>query len=176
MNFYPRSFNLYLLAAVLLTAVCGCQSTKKEDKHLAMLRIHIENRAQLPSSSFGRTISVLRSQPVMVTINSEPVLTEADIASASVLDTPGGLAVQVRFNETGTYTLEQFTAAYAGKHFAIFGQWTELVKDSRWLAAPLINHRIANGELSFTPDASPEEIRQLVVGLNNMVKHLAQSK
>jgi len=176
MNFYPRGFNLYLLVAVLLTAAGGCQSTNRADKQLAILRIHIENRAQLPSSSFGRTISVLRSQPVMVTINSEPVLTEADIASASVLDTPGGLAVQVRFNETGTYTLEQFTAAYAGKHFAIFGQWTEFAKDSRWLAAPLINHRIANGVLSFTPDASPEEIRQLVVGLNNMVKHLAPSK
>jgi preprotein translocase subunit SecD len=175
MNFYTRGFNLYLLGLVIsLTAACGCQSTGKKDDHLAMIRIHVENRAQLLGS--GETVTVLRSHPVLVTINNEPFLTDANIVAAVLLETPGGVAVEIKLDEIGTYTLEQYTAAYAGKHLAIFGQWNEKVADSRWLAAPLINHRIADGVLAFTPDCSPEEAKQLVVGLNNMAKEVAKGK
>ena len=176
MNFYARVFNLYLLAgATLLLAACGCESEKsRAAKHLGTLRIYVENRAQLPDA--GKTVSVIRSNPVLVTINTEPALTEANIIAATLLETPGGMAVGVKFDEMGTYTLEQFTSAYEGKHLVIFGQWSEKTKDSRWLAAPLITHRIATGELSFTPDASREEAKQLVLGLNNMAKKIAKGK
>jgi len=175
MNFYARGFNLYLLSLLLsLLALGGCQSAPKKDKHLAMLRIHVENRAQMLGS--GETVTILRSHPVLVTINIEPFLTEANIVAAVLLETPGGVAVEIKLDEVGTYTLEQYTAAYAGKHLAIFGQWNERVADSRWLAAPLLNHRIADGVLAFTPDASAEETRQLVVGLNNMAKKLSMKK
>ena len=175
MNFYARGFNLYLLGLMLsLLALCGCQSTGKKDKHLAMLRIHVENRAQMLGS--GETVSVLRSHPVLVTINIEPFLTEANVVAAVLLETPGGVAVEIKLDEVGTYTLEQYTSAYAGKHLAIFGQWNERIADSRWLAAPLLNHRIADGVLAFTPDCSAEEARQLVVGLNNMALKLGTEK
>jgi preprotein translocase subunit SecD len=176
MNFYPRGFNLYLLGltALCLVAVCGCASYRSKERNLAMLRVHIENRAQLQDS--GQTISLLRANPVLVTINNEPFITEANIEDAVLLQTPGGLAVAIQLDETGAYMLEQYTAAYVGKHMVIFAQWNEKAADSRWLAAPLINHRIADGVLSFTPDASPEETRQLVVGLNNMAKKLSTKK
>jgi hypothetical protein len=176
MNFYARSFNLYLLLlAVTLAAATGCQSDKdKAAKHLASLRIHLENRAQLPGS--GKTVSVIRANPVLVTINEEPVLTEAGIVRADLLDTPVGFAVQVKFDEEATLTLEQYTSAYEGKHFVVFGQWSEDSTNSRWLAAPLITHRIMNGVFAFTPDASHEEARQLVIGLNNMAKKIAKEK
>ena len=175
MNFYARGFNLYLLGLMLsLLALCGCQSTGKKDKHLAMLRIHVENRAQMLGS--GETVSVLRSHPVLVTINIEPFLTEANVVAAVLLETPGGVAVEIKLDEVGTYTLEQYTSAYAGKHLAIFGQWNERIADSRWLAAPLLNHRIADGVLAFTPDCSAEQARQLVVGLNNMALKLGTEK
>lgn len=172
MNFYAMRFNLYLLLLAATLAV-GCKTDKK-DSHLASLRIHMENKAQVPGS--GQTVSVLRSEPVLVTINNEPVLTEANVTRATLLETPGGYALQVQFDESGTWALEQYSAAYAGKHFAIFGQWSENTKDSRWLAAPLISHRIANGVLAFTPDASREETQALVTGLNNMAKKVAKGK
>jgi len=111
-----------------------------------------------------------------VTINIEPFLTEANVVAAVLLETPGGVAVEIKLDEVGTYTLEQYTSAYAGKHLAIFGQWNERIADSRWLAAPLLNHRIADGVLAFTPDCSAEEARQLVVGLNNMALKLGTEK
>ena len=175
MNFYARGFNLYLLLLAGLFAGAGCQSDKdKGDKHLASLRLHLENRAQLPG--VGKTVSVIRANPVLVTINEDPVLTEASIVRADLLDTPVGYAVEVKFDETGTYTLEQYTSAYEGKHFVIFGQWSENSTNSRWLAAPLITHRIVNGVFAFTPDASHEEAKQLVLGLNNMAKKIAKEK
>jgi preprotein translocase subunit SecD len=138
------------------------------------MRFHIESRGQLPGS--GRTVSVMRSRPVLVTITDEAALTEANIIGAGLLETPGGYAIEVKFDETGTWMLEQFTTANSGRHFVIFSQWSEKGIDSRWLAAPLITRRIPNGLLSFTPDASKEEAQQIVTGLNNMAKKVAKGK
>lgn len=176
MNFYARSFNLYLpVITVLLATLCGCQSDSHKDaKHLATLRFYIETRAQLPDT--GQTVSVLRANPVLVTINSDPALTEANIVKATLLESPVGYAVEVKFDGLGSYSLEQYTSAYEGKHFVIFGQWSEQATNSRWLAAPIITHRIVGGVFAFTPDASLEESRQLVIGLNNMAKKIADGK
>jgi hypothetical protein len=176
MNFYPRGFNLYLLAAAVVLSACGCASYFKKDRHLSVLRIHIENRAQLPGSSLGKNVKVLRAQPVTVDINTEPVLTEADLVDAELLTTPGGFAVQVHVTETAALTLEQYTGSYVGRHFVVFGQWSDKREDSRWLAAPIISHRISDGTFAFTPDCSEEEARLLVIGLNNVAKKLGQQK
>jgi hypothetical protein len=42
----------------------------------------------------SQTVSVLRSDPVLVTIAPEPILTEANIIKAKVIDTPGGFAIR----------------------------------------------------------------------------------
>ena len=49
-------------------------------------------------------------------------------------------------------------------------------KNGRWLAAPSINRLVANGTLTFTPDASREEAEQLVKGLNLAAKNYATEK
>ncbi len=178
MNFYARRFNLYLLLLITVATVAGCKTDKakpdKSKKQVASLRLYLENRAQVPGS--GETISVLRADPVLVTIGHEPILTEANVAAATLLATPGGYAIEVRFDESGTWILEQYTSANSGRHIAIFSQWSDQTKDSRWLAAPIISHRIANGVLAFTPDASREEAQQIVLGLNNQAMENAKGK
>jgi preprotein translocase subunit SecD len=174
MNFYARRFNTFLLMAAVLSLATGCAMWQKEDKQTAILRLHIESSANVGAS--GKTISVLRVEPVQVSITAEPVLTEANIIGATLLETPGGFAVEVKFDETGAWTLEQYSAANPGKHFAVFGQWSEKIGDSRWLAAPLITRRNASGVFAFTPDASREEAAQLVSGLNNVAKQILKGK
>jgi hypothetical protein len=44
------------------------------------------------------------------------------------------------------------------------------LKDCRWLAAPVISHRIGDGVLVFTPDATREEAEEIALGLNNVAK------
>jgi preprotein translocase subunit SecD len=168
MNFYARRFNLYLLVfCVALAAGCALQKKKKPEK-VAGIRVHVESPVTPPGKI--RTITVLRSQPVEVNVTEDPALTEANLVGAKLIESPGGFAVSVQFDETGGWMLEQATAGNPGKHLAIYGQWGETVGEGRWLAAPLISRRIGGGSLTFTPDASREEAEKFVEGLNNTVK------
>jgi len=170
MKVCARQFNLYLALGTTLALLGGCQ-TNKSDEKVSALRVHIEvNADNAGDLSTAQTISVLRSTPVAVTIEQDPVLTEANIVAAKVVELPGGFAIEVKFDETATWTLEQYSAANPGKHFVIFGQWGDKLADGRWLAAPIITHRLGNGLLSFTPDASREEAEQLVAGLSTVAR------
>jgi preprotein translocase subunit SecD len=111
-----------------------------------------------------------------VQIATEPILTEANIVAAGLIETPGGFAVKVKFDQSGSWTLEQFSAMNPGKHFVIFGQWGEKLVNGRWLAAPSITRRMASGTLAFTPDASRAEAEQLVKGLNVAATNYAAVK
>ena len=153
--------------------LCGCQTDKK-NKEVSALRVHIEINSDKTGTS--QTVSVLRSDPVLINIANDPVLTEASIIAAKVIDAHGGFGIQIQFDESSGLVLEQYSAANPGKHFAIFGQWGEKVENGRWLAAPLITHRISDGILSFTPDMSREEADRLVLGLNNVAKKIIKGK
>ena len=74
----------------------------------------------------------------------------------------------------GKWLLEQKTTTNPGKHIAIFAEWGKKLKESRWLAAPVIPRRISNGVLTFTPDATREEMEQLVLGLNNLAAKMSE--
>jgi hypothetical protein len=176
MNFYAGRFNLYLMALLAVTLAFGCSTFKKKkhDEPLGALRVHIESSANAEGG--GQTVTVPRDDPMLLTISKEPVLTEDHILKVSLIETPGGFSIQVRFDETGAWTLEQFSAAYAGNHFVIFGQWGDKLKDGRWLAAPLITGRNASGTLTFTPDMSHDEAQKLVTGLNNAAKKIQTGK
>jgi hypothetical protein len=171
MRVCARQFNIYLALAAAVALSCGCQTgeNKQHDKAVAALRIHLEvNADNTGDTSTAQTISVLRSDPVVVTIARDPILTEANIIAAKVIDSAGGFAIEVRFDESTTWILEQYSASNPGRHFVIFGQWGDNLASGRWLAAPLITHRIGDGILAFTPDMSREEADQLVLGLNNI--------
>lgn len=166
MKAITRRFNLFL-ALTALALLCGCQTDKKP-KDVSALRVFIESDTGHAGST--KTVSVLRADPMLVTIYLEPILTEANIVEAKVIEAHGGFAIQIQFDESSGMLLEQYSAANPGKHFAIFGLWGEKLANTRWLAAPLITRRIADGKLSFTPDMSREEADRLVLGLNNVAK------
>lgn len=176
MNFYVRRFNLYL-AVLLLPALCSCAYfQKKKPEAAGAIRIHVESPVSVADKT--QTVSLLRSSPVVVTVEIDPVVTEANLIAATLIEAPGGFAVRVRFDETGGWMLEQATARNPGKHLVIFGQWGNKASEGRWLAAPLLNRRIADATVTFTPDASREEAQKMVDGLNNLAKllHTPQKK
>ena len=172
MKVYPLRFNIYLalFAALALLPACHSVHETKEDKVMSALRVHVESNVDPAGTS--QTVSVLRTAPVSFTIIKEPILTEANILSARVLDAPAGsgFAVEIKFDEMGGLLLEQCTASNAGRHLLFFGQWGEKGTEGRWLAALLISHRIGNGVVSFTPDMSRDDAYRLVLGLNNMAR------
>jgi hypothetical protein len=181
MSFCRQRFNLYFWPVALCLLVAGCSAThsgglfhhKKEQ--IALLRVHVESESS--AAGFSKAISVLRSEPVVLTISTDPILTEADVLAARLLDAPGGgFAVELKFEDTAGWRLEQFTAINPGKHLAIFAQWGDQPADGRWLAAPLIVRRMAGAMLGFTPDASHAEMERWVKGLNEAAKKNAGLK
>ena len=156
-----------------LAVLCGCQTDKK-NKEVSALRVHIEANTSDPGTT--QTISVVHDDPVLITIEKEPILTEANLIQSRVIDSHGGIAIQIQFDESSTLVLEQYSAANPGKHFVIWGQWGEKAANARWLAAQLITHHIAGGILSFTPDISREEADRLVLGLNNVSKKIIKGQ
>jgi hypothetical protein len=169
MKVCARRFNVYFALAAALALLGGCQ-TQKPPKDLGALRVHIETQPGPDGTSQG--VSVLRSTPLLVNIAPEPILTEANLIAAKIIETPGGFGIEVRFDEISASALEQYTADNPGRHLVIYGHWGNTPADGRWLAAPLIIQRIGNGILSFTPDCSRAEAEQLVLGLNNVAAQI----
>jgi hypothetical protein len=170
-----KRFNPYLVTGMMLLAMLGCQSERQKRKHqLTTVRIHV----QVNTYATNRTevISVFRQKPMTLIIEKEPFLGEGDLSEAKVVQAVGGFSIQLRFARQGALLLEQYSAVNRGKHFAIFSQFPDQpggpINAGRWLAAPMITQHIADGVITFTPDASREETEQIVLGLNNVAHEL----
>ena len=90
-----RGFNTYLLVLLLLGLI-GCASpdgTKKDkegkvtsdDKKYSLLRLHLETAPN--ATAPGQKIMVFRQAPFALNIKREPVLDEAYILNAQVIET-----------------------------------------------------------------------------------------
>jgi preprotein translocase subunit SecD len=173
-----KVFNTYLLFLFFLLVATGCQSPeKKARERLSVLNVHLESR-DLPERE--KRVSVYRERPFTLAVQNEPFITQNDIQEARIVEVVGGFAIRLQFAQRGTRMLEQYSSGNPGKHLAIFSQFVtppkETLNEGRWLAAPRINHRITDGVLVFTPDASREEAEQIVLGLNNVVRKLKKER
>ena len=164
MKFQRQFFNIILLA---LGLVAGCQSFENTGKELTSLRLHLEVFDD--GTTFSTTVPIYRANPVKITVESSSFADERDVELAQVIDWMGGYAIQLNLNRHGQWMLENITRGNLNRRIAVFAQFD---KESRWLAAPLISHPIANGEIVFTPDASREETERIVRGLNKVAAEL----
>ncbi|HEX4265517.1 MAG TPA: hypothetical protein VH597_14370 [Verrucomicrobiae bacterium] len=164
-----RRFNLYLLVAFAAIIASGCRTHKNDkSKELATLRIHLESG--IDDTSRTKKVPIYRASPVDLTVDLDPFLTEAHVASAKVVDVLGGFDIQIQLNRQGSWLLQEFSASNPGKHYAIFTQFGEKGKQSRWLAAPIFSRVISAGTVEFTPDATRDEADEIAQGLNNIAK------
>jgi hypothetical protein len=158
-------FNIYLMLLMLmLPAGCKTPEERKRDKESSTFRVFLEASSGRMDPNSG--VPINRENPVRVSVEQRPILTEADVQSATVIDAvSGGHAVQVQLNRHGTLVLEGVTASYKGRRLAIHSYFPE----ARWLAAPTITRTVSSGEMTFTPDATREESERFVLGLTNVV-------
>ena len=174
MNTRFRWFNVYLLLAIILSACAtdGAKGkkngrTKEEKKELAAIRFHLES---FPDGT-GHNGPVLVMQQ-KINVDREPFLSEADIVDAAVVENVGGFGVQIFFDSHGAMLLDMTTTSNKGKRIVVLTQYPNPKPQkqfSRWVAAPMITKRVANGVLAFTPDLSREEANRIVRGLKNVV-------
>ncbi len=137
----------------------------KKPKPLNKIRIHVEAKRELPERSLPAIVG--RTSALVFNCEKIPILNESHVENALIVDQPGGFQVRIRFNSMGSKLLESYTAAAAGRHLCIIA---DIDGEGRWLAAPLVRQRLGDGTLSFSPDASREEMDRLVNGLNELVR------
>lgn len=161
-------FNLILASILLFGAACKTTEEKKRDKEAAFLRFHLETNPDGTRHNFPAI--VYRAHPIRIQIERDAALDEGFMDKAEVVsaDEFGNYAIKITFDDTGKQRLDYVTSSHKGRHLVAFCRWTE----SRFLAAPLINKRITDGVLVFTPDATREESERIVTGLNNVIKKL----
>jgi|SRR5436190_2297666 len=162
-------FNIYLLAALAMLMFGGCKSAeeRKRDRQITRFELHLE--AKPDRSEHNELIHV---HAIPLTVETEPFLNQGNIKAAQVVDTNGGFSLSIQFDRRGASLLEQYSSSNPGKRIAVYTQFGENLKESRWLAAPKTLHRISDGVLLFTPDATRAEAEQIALGLNNISKKL----
>ena len=165
--------NTYLVMALTCLLVWGCQSPEtKRKKQLASFRVHMEVNPNAGVQS--KSVPIYRENPVPINVDKAYFLSEGDVSETKVMDTVGGIELSVQLTRQGRWLLEQYSSANIGKHMAIFAQFGEKLRKNRWLAAPKITHRITDGLLIFTPDATREEADEIALGLNNVAKQVQE--
>ena len=161
----PGCFNTYLLAGLLALLAGGCAAPAKDSKKVeSAVRLHLEVNPNPAGQSMR--VNIGRSEPLAVNVDNQAFLTELQVDKASVLEALGGFAIAIQFNNDGAILLEQFTGAYNGRRMAIAANFGEF----RWIAAPVIRQRLAQGQLVFTPDLTREEAERFVRGLNRVAE------
>ncbi len=160
-------FNGFLALALLASTAGCCTSVEcKRSKEKSTLRVHLES--DRGSKDRASAISVLRTSPVKINIERDPVLHEGHVVAARLVEEDGGLfSVEIQLDRRGSWALERTSVSYRGRHLAVFSDFGE---EARWLAAPVIQAKNSSGRLTFTPDATHEEAERFVRGLNNYAK------
>jgi hypothetical protein len=168
---YGIRFNSFFPILLVGLLVWGCATTpeekkaKAEKKEVASLRVHLE------ANDGGKPVSVLRSSPVELKVESEALLDERDIKSARLTEAFGGFAIVIETTIHGRMALESGSVTRLGRRMAIASTWSKgdgESTDTRWLAAPVFRQPLRDGYFVFTPDCSHEEAEHIVRGLNNV--------
>ncbi len=163
-------FNAYLaLFALAVGAGCKSAEERKRAKTYATFRLHLEVNPD--ASGRHQEIEISGAQ---LTVSDAPFLDEGNLDRAAVVDTvDGGYAVQVQYDRHGTLVLEGVTTAHRGRRIAVFTEFgVGKSATARWLAAPIIGRRLADGVFIFTPNATREEANEIVLGLNNIARKI----
>lgn len=165
MKFRPTPFNRFLLFLALLAAGCQTDSLPKA-KEASTLRLFLEARRD--ASERTQPIIVLLDPPLKITVEREPFLDESSVEEAKVIEAGGKFAVQISFTTHGKLILETTSLANRNRHIAVFSNCPE----SRWIGAPLITQRLADGVLLFRMDGSRDAADRFVSGLNKVATAL----
>jgi preprotein translocase subunit SecD len=171
------SFNIYLLLAWTAAVGAGCASPETKDqggkkvrRQEAVLRLHLE--ANREDTEHVTTATVGRAAPFTVTVEKKSFLTESDLVQADVVEARGGYVIALQFDRNGAWTLDQYSTANKGRRIAIWAEFGE----TRWIAAPRITQRMADGKIIFTPDVTREEAEKIVDGVNYVAEKIRKGR
>ena len=144
--------------AVLLA---GCQSAPIPPKTISTVGFFLEATAGGPDRNVEAKFT--GAQPLTLSVDRIPFLTESDVARASIEEYVDAFAITIELTRHGALLLDSVSTANLGKRIAVFGSFG----DARWIAASRISDRMAGGIFRFVPrDLTHKEAERFVEGLN----------
>ena len=132
------SFNIYfarvclgLCLGLALWLGSGCASSSSDSSPGDEKKMHKKEQSTIRLYLEGGKAEAMSSGTVMVTsnrflytIDREPFLSEADLATASIIDHPDGtFSIELALDDHATLVLDMTTAANKGKHIIVFAQF-----------------------------------------------------
>ncbi len=144
-------------AAVVLIGLCGCATHGPTVS--TMLRFHEQANPAMPADHL-ETVDFPKLN-LRIIVDPSPTLSEKDVKSADLRQTPGGAAILLKFDEHGTFALTEMTTRCRG-------QYVVVLLNSRPVAVWLVDRQLTDGQFLLEADISDEESLQIVESLNQM--------
>jgi len=169
MKIGSRRFNTYFALAVAVLVGAGCASSDSKHRNV-VLKLHLEINRDGTDRVGSATIG--RSAPFTISIEKKAFLNELQIVNAELIESMGGYAIGLQFDQKGTWILDQYSTANKGRRFAVWAEYGEV----RWIAAPKITQRLSAGRFIFTPDVTREDAETIVKGLNYVAGQVGKGR
>ena len=144
-----------IIRFVLVFALFGCVYGQAQ-----AAEVKIEFRLGEMTPTEGLTEMVIPDTDKKVWLYDEVVLSNADIASASVVNNEMGPQIAITFTEGGKNALTKVTEANISKALAI-------ILDGKLLSAPIIREKIEGGNALISGKFTQEEAKRIADGLNS---------
>ena len=113
-----------------------------------------------------------RAAPFSYTVARGQFLKDDQIVAAALIEKDGLYSIRLKLDHQGETILNQLSSANNGRRIAIWADYGEV----RWIGSVLIEKRMTNGELTFTPDTTKEEAERIVDGVNYLAKLYSEGR
>ena len=141
------------VALVAVAIITGCATAPDKSSVVAL---EFRPASLTPGQGLIEMTVVGTSQRIYVT--AQAVITNADVASARVVEGKTGPMVEIMLTPLGTDKLARVTEALKGNPLGI-------LVDGQLITAPMVPHRIASGKAMIAGQFSEADARRLARGI-----------
>ena len=120
--------------------------------------VTLEFRSGSESSGPGLTQMMVPGSENPVYISNDVLLSNADVASARVIQGPNGPQIEIQFTKAGAQRFATATQNHLTKPLAI-------LVDGRLLSAPILLEKISGGKAVIAGNFSKEEAQRIANGI-----------
>lgn len=145
--------------ATLLFACAGCATMAARgtgDANVPTVAVRFHLAASEPREGYGEAAD---ENGQLFYVDPEPLLTERDVARASVLRSDRRNVILLEFAPHGADVLDEASTAHLGERLAIF-------IDDQLVMSPRMQSRITKGKAAISGDFSDARAAEIVRGLN----------
>ena len=155
-----QTYKRLLMTGAGALLLAGCALFRHQEPP-ATLRLYEEATSTLPEDNV-RMVAIPKLG-LKIPLNPYATISEEDVDKATLEQTPGGAAIEVQFDVSGSMVFNEMTTRCRGQYIVTF-------LNNRPVAAWLVDRRVTNGQFVVEGDFTDEEAGKAVDSLNKQSK------